>query len=268
MVENRGSFYQSKIIGIENEVEKLQSEKIKLEKALKTDYKILNQTNLIEDINAIIGDREELNTQLAEVNIQIGNHEKVNTLKREIATLKGQRLALTQQKMDEFNSHEGYIEKLESKFHELSQIAYDILGSFNVEFETDVSDKKDSTTGRIKIKCTLPDDRSHGINYMKINLFDLTWFLTSLENAYGHQLELLIHDGSYSKSNPTVKAKILKYVNTSLVEIGKGQYFVTLNKDELLAADIDEFKKQGLVTVLLERTQDNKKRFFGFKLYE
>jgi len=53
-----------------------------------------------------------------------------------------------------------------------------------------------------------------------------------------------------------------------LVEIGKGQYFVTLNKDELLAADIDEFKKQGLVTVLLERTQDNKKRFFGFKLYE
>ncbi|HDR8209607.1 TPA: hypothetical protein QC093_006005, partial [Bacillus cereus] len=49
---------------------------------------------------------------------------------------------------------------------------------------------------------------------------------------------------------------------------GKGQYFVTLNKDELLKKDLDFFQKNGIIVAKLERTEDNAKRFFGFKLYE
>ncbi|HDR8288944.1 TPA: DUF2326 domain-containing protein, partial [Bacillus cereus] len=64
------------------------------------------------------------------------------------------------------------------------------------------------------------------------------------------------------------KAKILKYIDNKIKEFGKGQYFVTLNKDELLKKDLDFFQKNGIIVAKLERTEDNAKRFFGFKLYE
>ncbi|HDR8389882.1 TPA: DUF2326 domain-containing protein, partial [Bacillus cereus] len=236
--------------------------------SLKNDYKILKNSSLIEDINAMIADRENLNTKIAEINIQLGSHDRLKSITNEINILKSDRLLLTQKKTDEFNSFKEHILRLEELFQTLSELTYDTAGVFNIEFENNVNDRKNSITGRIIIECSLPDDRSHGINYMKLNMFDLTWFLSSLEKEDSHNINFLIHDGSYSKPNPSVKAKILKYIDNKIKEFGKGQYFVTLNKDELLKKDLDFFQKNGIIVAKLERTEDNAKRFFGFKLYE
>ncbi|MGQ9335729.1 DUF2326 domain-containing protein [Bacillus paralicheniformis] len=268
MVENRGSYFEDKIKNIDEKLNELSKKKVNLEKTLKRDYKILKNSSLIEDINAMIADREDLNTKIAEVNIQLGNHDRLKSITNDINVLKSERLLLTQKKTDEFNSYEKHIERLEKLFQTLSELAYDTAGVFNVEFDNNVKDRKNSITGRVKIECSLPDDRSHGINYMKLNMFDLTWFISSLENEGGHNINFLIHDGSYSKPNPSVKAKILKYIDKKIKDLKKGQYFVTLNKDELLKDDLDFFVKNGYIVARLERTKDNTKRFFGFKLYE
>ncbi|MGG2943160.1 DUF2326 domain-containing protein [Bacillus safensis] len=268
MVENRGSYFEGKIKNIDEKINELFKLKDKLEKTLKNDYKILKNSSLLEDINSMIADREELNTKIAEINIQLDNHDRLKSITNHINVLKSDRLTLTQQKTDEFNSYEKHIESLEKLFQTLSELAYDTAGVFDVQFENNVNDRKKSITGRVKIECSLPDDRSHGINYMKLNMFDLTWFISSLENFSGHNINFLIHDGSYSKPNPSVKARILKFINKKINEIKKGQYFVTLNKDELLKGDLDFFEKNGYIVAKLERTNDNTKRFFGFKLYD
>ncbi|UYP07270.1 DUF2326 domain-containing protein [Priestia megaterium] len=268
MVDNRGDYFEGKIKKIEDELNQLKQIKSNIEHLLESDYKILKNSNLIEDINTMIADRENLNTMIAEINIQLKNHERIKSLTNDINVLKSDRLLLTQKKTDEFNSYEQYILQLESLFQSLSELTYDIAGVFNIEFENNVSDRKDSITGRVKIDCSLPDDRSHGINYMKLNMFDLTWFLSSLRERDSHNITFLFHDGSYSKPNPSVKAKILKHIAENINDIGKGQYFVTLNKDELLKKDLEYFEKHGNVVAKLERTEDNSKRFFGFKLYE
>ncbi|PFE50768.1 hypothetical protein CN317_00925 [Bacillus cereus] len=268
MVENRGNYFEGKIKNIDEELNDLNQLKVNLENSLKNDYKILKNSSLIEDINAMIADRENLNTKIAEINIQLGSHDRLKSITNEINILKSDRLLLTQKKTDEFNSFKEHILRLEELFQTLSELTYDTAGVFNIEFENNVNDRKNSITGRVIIECSLPDDRSHGINYMKLNMFDLTWFLSSLEKEGSHNINFLIHDGSYSKPNPSVKAKILKYIDNKIKEFGKGQYFVTLNKDELLKKDLDFFQKNGIIVAKLERTEDNTKRFFGFKLYE
>ncbi|MCS0791558.1 DUF2326 domain-containing protein [Cytobacillus firmus] len=268
MVENRGSYFEGKIQNIDEEIKQLNKVKENLEKTLKNDYKILKNSSLIEDINTMIADRENLNTKIAEINIQLNNHERLKSITSEINILKSERLILIQKKTDEFNSYKQHIENLEKLFQILSELAYETAGVFNIEFDNNVNDRRNSVTGRVKIECSLPDDRSHGINYMKLNMFDLTWFISSLENENGHNINFLVHDGSYSKPNPSVKAKILKYIDEKIKELNKGQYFITLNKDELLKKDLDFFEKNGYIVAKLERTEDNTKRFFGFKLYE
>ncbi|MBS4217490.1 DUF2326 domain-containing protein [Bacillus sp. FJAT-49711] len=268
MVDNRGKFYEGKIESIDNDLEELNTLKASYEEKLKEDYKILKSSNIVEDINSMISNREDLNTKIAEINIQINNHDRLKNLTNKINSLKSERLLVTQKKTDEFTSYEQHILSLETLFQTLSELAYDTDGILNIEFDNNVNDRKNSITGRVIIECSLPDDRSHGINYMKINMFDLTWFLSSLSGESGHNINFLIHDGSYSKPNPSVKAKILKFVDTKIKSLSKGQYFVTINKDEVLKKDIDFFEKNGNIIAKLERTDDNSKRFFGFKLYD
>ena len=268
MVENRGNYFEGKIKSTDNEIVELNRLKSNIEKELDNDYKLLKNSSLIEDINTLIADRENLNTKIAEINIQLANHDRLKSITNDINVLKSDRLLLTQKKSDEFNSYENHMYRLENLFQSLTELAYDTAGVFNIEFDNNVNDRKNSITGRILIECRLPDDRSHGINYMKLNMFDLTWFLSSLELDGGHNITFLVHDGSYSKPNPSVKARILKYIDKKIKEIQKGQYFVTLNKDEILRKDLDFFESNGNIVAKLERTADNSKRFFGFKLYE
>ncbi|MEY8757936.1 DUF2326 domain-containing protein [Peribacillus frigoritolerans] len=106
-------------------------------------------------------------------------------------------------------------------------------------------------------------DRSHGIAYMKNNLFDLSIFIANLgfsNNAIG----FLIHDGSYAKNNEYVKQRIIDEVNRKLKEISIGQYIITINKNELTSETIKKYTEEDLITIKLDRSVDEN-RLFGFE---
>ncbi|MGR5972889.1 AAA family ATPase [Bacillus cereus] len=93
MVENRGNYFEGKIKNIDEELNDLNQLKVNLENSLKNDYKILKNSSLIEDINAMIADRENLNTKIAEINIQLGSHDRLKSITNEINILKKRPLA-------------------------------------------------------------------------------------------------------------------------------------------------------------------------------
>ncbi|OMD33747.1 DUF2326 domain-containing protein [Paenibacillus odorifer] len=132
-----------------------------------------------------------------------------------------------------------------------------------LDFELNNNTGVNDSTGRIKIICKIEDEKSHGRLYMKINIFDLTWFIHGIEN--NKDINFLIHDGSYSKPDKYAKAKLLKYVDTKLKSIGKGQYFITLNVDELEKESIEDFDAMGAIVAKFRRGDDEVNRFFGFR---
>ncbi|MFP3534103.1 DUF2326 domain-containing protein, partial [Burkholderia sp. SIMBA_042] len=91
----------------------------------------------------------------------------------------------------------------------------------------------------------------------------LTWLLHGLDKR--DNLTFLIHDGSYSKPNGIAKFKLLKCIDKELKVRKKGQYFVTINVNELEESEISELNDDKCIVAKLIRTEDNKQRFFGFR---
>ncbi|MDG4845668.1 DUF2326 domain-containing protein, partial [Bacillus subtilis] len=56
-----------------------------------------------------------------------------------------------------------------------------------------------------------------------------------------------------------------KHINSSLLENRIGQYFVTINKNELLLDDLRELESKGMIVAKLDRNNEDKNRFFGFR---
>nr|WP_243249705.1 DUF2326 domain-containing protein [Clostridium botulinum] len=132
-----------------------------------------------------------------------------------------------------------------------------------LQFEFNNGTNKNDATGRIKIACSILDENSHGKTYMKINMFDLTWLIQRIENDVC--LQFLIHDGAYVKpDNKQAKYRLLSYVDEYMTRKGRGQYFVTLNLDELERDDIATFKKAQKVVAQLGKEKDED-RFMGMK---
>lgn len=153
------------------------------------------------------------------------------------------------------------IKKLEETFDKLVNVAYGEEGI--LEYEYDNRTSLNATTGRIKIKYSIEDENSHGRLYMKINMFDLTLFLNRVDN--NSDIQFLVHDGSYCKPDISVKERLLDYVNEYLLEKQRGQYFITINIDELHAEKIKAYKAQGNVVTELNRENNHRNRFLGFK---
>jgi uncharacterized protein YydD (DUF2326 family) len=203
--------------------------------------------------------RTEMN--LAEVRIRIKDYNKRNQIFERINEIQHEILRINLMFYDEFQSNSSKIKVLHNQFNELMDVTYGQHGFLDFEYDNRTGNR--ATTGRIKISCSIPDERSHGRLHMKINIFDLTWFLYRSKNKYS--INFLIHDGSYSKPDPHVKGTLLRYINQCLKENDIGQYFVTLNKTELLKDDLEEFDSKGMVVAKLDRMDEEKNRFFGFR---
>ncbi|MCK4260624.1 MAG: DUF2326 domain-containing protein [Halanaerobiales bacterium] len=261
MIDNRGKYFQSKVEMITDELENLYSEKIHLYDEINEASKFLENDKLINDITHITNKINRKNKALATCSAKIDLYDKKNEINKRINTYTGKLIHRTNLLEDEFNVYNDYLIKIQNTFKSLLEKTYDEEGILEFEFDNRTGIK--DTSGRIKIKCKIEDEKSHGRLYMKINIFDLTWFLTQLE--YENSINILIHDGSYCKPDITVKARTLKYVDLMLKKVGKGQYFVTLNVDEVTEVDYTYFDSNSLIAVKLDRADGHKNRFFGFK---
>lgn len=261
MVENRGEYFNSKIIEIEKKLNILQKEQKELRNIIYNASKILKTTELIDDINNITEEMNSKNEILAEINVKIKMYNQKGQINSKINLIKQQIIEVTEKNEKLFNKYNDLIKKLEGTFDKLVNVAYGEEGI--LEYEYDNRTTLNATTGRIKIKCSIEDESSHGRLYMKINMFDLSWFLNRIDNNV--DIQLLVHDGSYCKPDISVKERLLDYVNEYLLEKQRGQYFITLNIDELHAEKIKTYKAQGYVVAELNRENNHINRFFGFK---
>ncbi|WP_034659258.1 DUF2326 domain-containing protein, partial [Robertmurraya massiliosenegalensis] len=100
---------------------------------------------------------------------------------------------------------------------------------------------------------------------MKVNMFDLTWLIYRIKKEMNN-ITFLVHDGSYSKPDKYAKAKLLKYVDGLLVKAKQGQYFVTVNIDELDKEDLKNLEEAGKIVAKFRRGNNDEKRFLGFRI--
>ncbi|MGE7921195.1 DUF2326 domain-containing protein [Viridibacillus sp. NPDC093762] len=263
MVDSRGNYFNDKIISLDSKLKKFYSEKEVLERELEETSKIFKSEKYIEDISLIMDKKRNKEVELAEIKVRINDYNKKNEIVENINEIQHKVLRINSLQYDEFLSFNDTKKKLQTLFNVLVDVTYKQHGFLDFEYDNRISYRSNSTTGRVRISCSIPDERSHGRLHMKINMFDLTWFLHRVLN--NSDINFLIHDGSYSNPDPYVKGVLLKYLDNKLKENSIGQYFVTLNKTELLEADLEFFEDEGMVVAKLDRLNDDKNRLFGFR---
>lgn len=263
MVESRGEYFKNKIATLDSELKKLYGRKQELENELNESSKILKSEDYIKDLSIVLDELRNKEVELAEVRVRINDYNKKNDIFEKINELQQEILRINSMKYDEFLSYKSKKERLQEIFNQLMEVAYNQNGFLDFEYDNRISYSNNATTGRVKISCSIPDEKSHGRLHMKINMFDLTWFLNRVINNLS--INFLVHDGSYSNPDPHVKGVLLKYLDEILKREHKGQYFVTLNKTELLPQDLDALDQAGAVVAKLNRLNNDQNRFFGFK---
>lgn len=262
MVENRGKYFKGKIEALEHQIQTLLQSKKKMQYQISDITKIINSKDIVTDLTTVSEEIQRKNEELAKIQVKIEFYDKKNEINAKINKLKQDIITQTQIKHDEYQSAIGIARRVSQVFGELVSACYGEQGILEFEFnnKTELRD----TTGRIKIRCTILDEGSHGRLYMKINMFDLSWFFNRLEMH--EPINLLIHDGSYVKpDDKEAKFKLLKYAHEKLSEMKRGQYFITANVDELGEQDLEYFRTNDLVIARLDRKEGGENRFFGFK---
>lgn len=261
MVESRGKYFSNKIIDIDKKL--LEKKKLakEYEETIKRRTKVFRNTDILSDIANINEERNKKYEELAQARLKINMYDEKVAITAEINRIKQDILRLIEIKHEIFNTYRDKIAALKDLFNNFVFESYEETGvlDFELNNQTGIND----STGRIKITCKIDDEKSHGRLYMKINMFDLTWFVSGLSN--NSNITFLIHDGSYSKPDKYAKAKLLENVDAILKSKEVGQYFVTLNIDELEESVVKNFDSRGSIIAKLLRSEDNKDRFFGFK---
>ncbi len=261
MIENRGKYFGNKLSVIESNLEEMYVSKRRLLDEINKVSSFLDNNEILEDIAYINDKINEKNLELANINAKIAIYDQKSELNKKINKQTAKFMGLTNKLEDEFSSNSNQIERIVELFNELLNVAYKEEGILEFEFENRTTMR--DATGRVKIKCKIEDEKSHGRLYMKINIFDLTWFIMQLDDD--NSIDILVHDGSYCKPDKRRKVALLKHVDTLLKLKKNGQYFITLNMDELATSDLEWFRDNKLVPVELDRSEGHKNRFFGFK---
>lgn len=263
MLDNRGEYFSEKINELDGELEELVIRRAQLQQIIEDSTKVLQQDNIVEDINVIVEELNNKNMELAEINIKIDYFNQKKNVNTEINKIKSQMIKKLEEEQKLFEEYLLNKQKLSDVFDSIVDETYkDEKGVLEYEIEQNTNSNR--STGRIKAECQIEDEKSHGRHYMKINMFDITLLLNRVSN--NGLIKYLIHDGSYCKPDDKfAKGRLIRYVDKLLGEKKCGQYIITANIDEFNDEDIKWFKDNNKIIANLDREDDNKNRFFGFK---
>ncbi|MHC1683150.1 MAG: DUF2326 domain-containing protein [Clostridiaceae bacterium] len=261
MVNSRGRYFNEKVLEINVLLNELEIRKVELVRRLEKRTSALKSTSIVEDINVILDKINEKNQELADLRYRIEQYLMRDILVEEINILKEKIIKETYNSNELFKKFKQNVDSSEKEFNEIVKKTYGEDGILQFEFISGTN-KKD-TTGRIKIQCSIIDENSHGRNYMKINMFDICWLVERIRQK--KDLVLLIHDGSYVKpDDKCAKHNLIQYIENVMTINKRGQYFVTLNRDELNGNDIEELIDEKKVVAFLGKDNDED-RFMGMK---
>ncbi|MVX62390.1 DUF2326 domain-containing protein [Clostridium chromiireducens] len=261
MVNSRGRYFNEKIVEMNGLLEELEKRKIQLEAKIEKRTLALKSTSIVEDINVILDKINEKNQELSDLRYKVEQYSMRETLVEEINNLKERIIKETYNYNELFKTFKKTIDSSEKEFSKIVKQTYDEDGILQFEFISGTN-KRDST-GRIKIQCSIIDENSHGRSYMKINMFDICWLVERIKQE--KDLVLLIHDGSYVKpDDKCAKYNLIKYIDNIMTSMKRGQYFITLNRDELNKNDIEKLIEENKVVAFLGKDNDED-RFMGMK---
>ncbi|MDK7396210.1 DUF2326 domain-containing protein, partial [Bacillus pacificus] len=263
MVENRGAYFTLRIQEISMEIKKLKNEIQNVKFKLDVYSKSFKKSDILNDINAINSEKDIIYKELNQVEGKINFYEQKSKINSDIAKIKQEVMRQSLVFQEKFDLYKEFINEISDVFNTLVNEAYGEEGL--LEFEMNLKTGLTNNTGRILVTCKIDDEGSHGRNYMKVNMFDLTWFMKRLTYNLNN-IGFLIHDGSYSKPDKNPKEKLLKFVDKELENLGCGQYLVTLNVDELSDEDIQYFDEKNKIIAKFRRGDTHKDRFLGVKI--
>lgn len=263
MLDNRGEYFLEKINELDGKLEEFVIRRKQLQQIIEDTTKVLQQDNIVEDINIIIEELNNKNMELAEINVKIDYFNQKKNVNTEINKIKSKMIQKLEEEQKLFEQYLLNKQNLSDIFDSIVDETYkDEKGLLEYEIEQNTNGNRN--TGRIKAECQIEDEKSHGRHYMKINMFDVTLLINRV-NKNG-LIEYLIHDGSYCKPDDKfAKGRLIRYIDKILSEKKAGQYVITANIDEFNDEDIKWLKDNNKVIANLDREDDNKNRFFGFK---
>lgn len=275
MLDNRGGYFKKQIDKIEKQLKPLYSQQDSCLEELSEVTKLVKNSELVIDLQQISNEITEKYKRIAEFEYKIELYSKKGSIENSIRKEKANLEKLVEQYKQFFSESSNRVEIIQKHFQDLVEITYkgDAIGNLDYIFEDSVQGRVN--TGRIKIDCSLTDEQSYGRSNMKIILFDLALLLNRIDHNSG--LLFLFHDGPFGQiTGPTIKYAMLMHIDRYLKKAGGGQYFVTLNVEELNGivdsdgsneADtiLKSFEKAKTIIARLQRTSDDTSRFMGIK---
>lgn len=273
MLNDRGSYFDDQIKAINAKLTILYSQREVLLKEISEITKLMKSTKLVYDLQAISNQINEKHKLIAEYEYKINIYSQKEIIDKAIKEEKQKFDEEQKRLIDIFDSYNDIINDIKSYFHELVNISCLTPNAINgtLEYSFENSTKSNAHNGRIKIKCEISDQDSYGRGNLKIILFDLALLLNRIDRNMG--MAFLFHDGPYVQiTQSKIKFNILSYIDKVLKEKGTGQYFVTMNVEELQdnvneknIGMMDYFNNANFNVARLLRTDDSKQRFMGFR---
>lgn len=276
MLKNRGSYFNDQIQKIEKKLKQLYYQQEVYLKELSEITMLIKGSNLVTDLQTISRQINEKQQIIAEYDYKLKIYSTKGSIDKKIKKAK-ENLDSERKRLNEiFENDSSIIKNIKSHYDKLIDVSClkpnAITGSIEYTFEN--SSKLSASMGRIKIDCELSDIDSYGRNNLCTILYDIALLLNRLDYDFG--LDFLFHDGPYVQlTSSKTKYKILSYVDEYLKKTGKGQYFVTMNIDEIqdntpVEAEesitiADYFKDINATVAVLARTDTSEQRCFGFK---
>lgn len=262
MQSNRGEYVRKQLNAVEKELSNLKSKKELILNKLERNTRLARNTQFVIDMQHITEQLAEKYSEVAEYRYKIDLYSQRKDILSSIQTQENILFQQIENAKKEYNKSYVQAENIINIFNQLNEISYgQVEGELKYEF-VDKSNQS-ANTGRVKITCTIPDDDAHGRYFMKINMFDLAMLINRINQGEG--IPFLIHDGSYSKPAQRNKENLLRYIDSYLNDKQYGQYFVTVNVEELSEEFIKEATKNNCIVIRLKRNESNEDRFMGVK---
>ena len=261
MLENRGAYTQKQLSDIDKNLAPLIVEQNNILANLKKNTEFAKNSSLVKDLQSISNQIAEKYKKIAEYRYKMDLYAGKGQLEKDKKQAKKSLDLLIAKLKSDYEKYSDNINNIIYHFTNLCRVSYDSEGMLKYHFVDDT--KISSPTGRVKISCAIEDENAHGRYYMKINMFDVSLLFNRIDQSQG--LTFLFHDGSFSKPAENVKKQFLLEVDRYLKKKGVGQYFVTVNVEEMDKELLDNLENNGCIVAKLKRTDDDSSRFMGVK---
>lgn len=219
------SLLEEKRVDIQKQIEILKNEKNQIDIQYSQRMRLLDTKGVFQNLKTTLGLYQEKKNTMLKTQVLLQNYEKHVSDKKKLDEDKIRH----SNELDElFNKN---VKSIESFQNTILSIHEYIMGNRECSFGIDTNTK--SRTNPVSVNLRIHDDGSHGIDRIKVFIYDISLLFNELTRTR-HPL-FLLHDNLFETDQNT-RIMSLNYIYEKTVEHADDfQYIVTLNKDYLFS---------------------------------